>query len=315
MECLNLLKSVGSVRAGAIALDGAAELAAAVGEPEWAVEFYGARERILQRARVPEDPRASEEHNQSLDRLRTGLGLERFETAWKVSRATPYPYEIYLTKALKWLEGLNPRLLAQVAPVDGEGSSMPTPDHESSGSTAQLILRARDGDLAARELLSGRYLGDLRRFAHGRLPGKARDLMDSSDLVQVTLIRALEKLDSIRPKKSGGFFAYLRQILINQVRDQIRRSAGKAKVSGLSEIIPSGAPSPLEEMVGKETLDAYESALATLSARQREALILRIEHGFSYQEVADAIECPSANAARMIVSRALVLVTNCLRRS
>jgi RNA polymerase sigma-70 factor (ECF subfamily) len=37
----------------------------------------------------------------------------------------------------------------------------------------------------------------------------------------------------------------------------------------------------------------------------REAVILRLEFGFSHREIADAIGSPSANAARMLVSRAV----------
>ncbi len=313
IECLELLQSVGPYGAGAAALEAAAELAVSAGHVERAVEFYGASERVARRARAGVETRPSAEHMEELEPLRRRLGRERFEAAWATSRATPFPFELYLTKALEWLGSLDPRLLSPLAPANGAAETS-IPDGDSSCSTVQLIVRAQEGDAKARDQLSARYLGDLRRYAHGRLPGNARDLMDTSDLVQVTVIRALEKIGSVRPKKRGGLFAYLRQILINQFRDQIRRSTRQAKVSGLNEIIPSGTPSPLEELLGKETLEAYESALAKLSARQREALILRIEHGFSYQEVADSIGCPSANAARMIVSRALVLVTKKLQR-
>ncbi len=64
-------------------------------------------------------------------------------------------------------------------------------------------------------------------------------------------------------------------------------------------------PSPLEEAIGREMLDDYDDALARLPDSHREAVVLRIEMGFSFQQIADAVECPSANAARMLVARAL----------
>lgn len=313
IECLRLLHSAASDRSGAVALGAAAELASATGQLERAVEFCGACERMLQSSRTPEDPRVHEQRGRTLERLRSTLGDERFEAAWRLSQRTPFPFEFYVSTALHWLERLDARRLQQVAPSEVGDSAAPAVDSGNPGSTALLIARARAGSSAARERLSGRYLEALRRFAHGRLPNYSRDLMDTSDLVQVTAIRALEKLPSLHPKKKGDFFAYLRRILINQVRDEIRRVARKPKVSGLSEAIPSGAASPLEEMLGVETLEAYRSALSALSARQQEAFTLRIEQGLSYQEVADVIGLPSANAARMAVSRALELVAKSLR--
>ncbi len=57
---------------------------------------------------------------------------------------------------------------------------------------------------------------------------------------------------------------------------------------------------------GDDTLEAYERALEKLPEIQKQAVLLRIEFGYSHQEIADAIGSPSANAARMMVSRALV---------
>ncbi len=290
VECMSLLQAVGSIGAGAVALEAAAELAVAVGEPERAVEFYGARARILRRARVSADARSS-----SLDLLVEALGKDRFDAAWAASRATPFPFEFYVCATLQWLEGLEAR--------------MPSP---SPGSTAELLVRTRDGDFEAREKLAGKYLEPLRRFAHGRLPGNARDLMDTDDLVQDTVVRALDNVQTIQPKRKGSFFAYLRRILTNQVRDQIRRTAKRSRAPVAIEGLRSEDLSPLDQAIEGEFFETYELALSRLSIRQREALTLRIEHGLSYQQVADAIGCSSANAARMVVSRALVSVSEFL---
>lgn len=57
-----------------------------------------------------------------------------------------------------------------------------SPDLES---TAELLDLVRRGDPGARERLASRYLQVLHRLAHGRLPSRARDLLDTDDLVQV----------------------------------------------------------------------------------------------------------------------------------
>jgi RNA polymerase sigma-70 factor (ECF subfamily) len=64
-------------------------------------------------------------------------------------------------------------------------------------------------------------------------------------------------------------------------------------------------PALVVDAVGAETMIAYEAALATLSERQQEAVILRVEFGYSYAEIAEATESVSPNAARMMITRSL----------
>ena len=181
-------------------------------------------------------------------------------------------------------------------------------DGEATGieSTAALLARARVGDHTAREELAERYLTTLRRWAHGRVPRRVRGLVDTDDIVQSTLMRAFQRLDSFEPRREGAFLAYLRQILLNQIRDEGRRGGRMPEQSELPEHLPSPARSPIEETIGRESLARYEVALARLIESQREAVILRLELGLRYREVAEAMELPSASAARMLVARALV---------
>ena len=188
-------------------------------------------------------------------------------------------------------------------------SSPAAPEPGISGrpmeSTASLLVRVRAGDTVARERLTQRYLPALQRWAHGRVPAGARDLMDTADLVQVTLVRALTRIEEFEPRGEGAFLAYLRAILLNQIRDQARRAARAPGREELSEELPDPAPSPLEEAIGRETLESYEAALSRLTPEQQEAIVMRAELGFTYQEIADALGSPSANAARMLVRRAI----------
>ena len=177
------------------------------------------------------------------------------------------------------------------------------PDLES---TAALLELAREGDDQARDRLLSRFLPILQRWAHGRLPGYARDLLETDDLVQVTLLRALDRLKEFEPRREGAFLAYLRRILINQLRDEIRRVSRRPTKESLSRAPMKGGNSPLEDLVGRETLEKFETALHRLPQEQQEAVILRIEFGFTHQEIADAVGSPSANAARMMVARSLV---------
>jgi RNA polymerase sigma-70 factor (ECF subfamily) len=64
--------------------------------------------------------------------------------------------------------------------------------------------------------------------------------------------------------------------------------------------------SPLEEAIGREATDRYEAALAALRPEEREAIIGRIELGYTYDELAEALGKPSGDAARKAAERALV---------
>ena len=63
----------------------------------------------------------------------------------------------------------------------------------------------------------------------------------------------------------------------------------------------------------RERLDRYESGLTRLPADQREAVILRLEMDYSHAEIAAALGRPSADAARMLVARALVALAEAMR--
>lgn len=173
-------------------------------------------------------------------------------------------------------------------------------------STASLLTLVRAGDGDARDRLLRRYLPALRRWAHGRLPDRARGMVDTDDLVQVSLLRALDNVTRFEPRHEGAFLAYLRRIALNAIRDEIRRSTRRPGGDELSEDLADHAPSPVELAVGREVVASYERALAELPELQQEAVIMRVELGFSYPELAAALGSPSANAARMTVSRALV---------
>ncbi|OGT27658.1 MAG: hypothetical protein A2Z17_06680 [Gammaproteobacteria bacterium RBG_16_66_13] len=173
-------------------------------------------------------------------------------------------------------------------------------------STASLLALARAGDARACDHLFRRYLPALRRWAHGRLPSRGRDLADTDDLVQVTLVRAFNRIGNFEPRRPGAFLAYLRQILVNLVREEIRRSQRKPRGQEPSDDLPDPGPSPVERAVGSEMLDRYERALARIPEAHREAIVLRVELGLSYEEMAEVLERPTANAARLLVSRGLV---------
>ena len=181
----------------------------------------------------------------------------------------------------------------------------PPPEPGTGLNTTQLLQAARSGDGEARDRLFSRFLPRLTSWAHHRLPCGARGLADTDDLVQVTLVRALNRLAEFEPRREGAFLAYLRTILLNVVREEIRRSRPLAGRQELSDGLVAPTRPQLEQVIGAEAVERYERALAELAGSAREAVIMRLEFGYSHAEIAEAIGSPTANAARMVVARAL----------
>jgi RNA polymerase sigma-70 factor (ECF subfamily) len=187
--------------------------------------------------------------------------------------------------------------------VDGGGTAIIDAVEPSSG---ELVGRVQAGDREALDRLCARYLPRLRRIARGRLPRHARERLDTDDLVQETLVRSLDRLRSFEPRFDGALLAYLRQAVLNRVRDEVRRAGGRPATVEATGAEADPGPSPLDDVIGQETVSCYEAALARLSPDQREAVVGRIEMGLPFAELADALGKPSADAARMAVSRALL---------
>jgi len=173
-------------------------------------------------------------------------------------------------------------------------------------STLTLLTRAQAGDAQALDDLFARYLPNLRKWASGRLPRWARDVADTPDLVQEVLLETFKRIEGFEHRGEGALRAYLRQAVMNRIRDELRRAARHPKRVEFDERLPDRGLSPLEAAVGIQAIEQYEAALQRLSEGDRELVIARVEMGMTYAELAAATGKPSPNAARMAVSRALL---------
>ncbi len=174
--------------------------------------------------------------------------------------------------------------------------------------------KARDGDADALDRLFARHLKPLQRWASGRLPKWARDLTDTDDLVQDTLLHTFKRIDAFEPRRVGALQAYLRQAILNRLRDELRRKGRQGRSVGLDDIDLEGGGSPLEEAIGREAVERYERALERLKPEEREAIVARVELGYSYDDLAEALNKPTADAARKSAERALVRLAEEMKR-
>jgi RNA polymerase sigma-70 factor (ECF subfamily) len=132
------------------------------------------------------------------------------------------------------------------------------------------------GELAA-------LLPRLRRFAHTL----TRNPHDADDLVQLSLERALMRLDQFKrgTKLESWMFGIVRNAWIDEIRVRSRRAH-------------LFVPEEQAEHVGVATTDAQiqllamQSAMERLPDEQRLAVALVLVEGCSYQEAADVLEVP-----------------------
>jgi RNA polymerase sigma factor (sigma-70 family) len=189
-------------------------------------------------------------------------------------------------------DGLMPREIAN------ERSPLP--------SSLTLLQRAQAGDGEALDALIARYLPRLQRWASGRLPQWARDIADTQDLVQESLFQTFKRIERFEPRGEGALQAYLRQAILNRIREELRRAKRRPLRSALDSQAEGDVRSPLEEAIGQEALEGYEQALARLRPEDRELIVARVELGYTNQEIAELLDKPTPNAARMATERAIV---------
>lgn len=188
---------------------------------------------------------------------------------------------------------------ASLATTPGVAPAL-TPD-----STVQLLSRAREGDHVALESLLQRTIPPLRRWARGRLPVAARGMDDTADLVQDSVFAALRHLERFEARDRGALQAYLRQAVMNRIRDLVRKVRRRPIPVELPEQLTDRSESPLEEAIGRDHVEAYERAVRALNPADRAAIVARVELQYSYEELAVALNKPSPAAARMMVTRAM----------
>ena len=175
-------------------------------------------------------------------------------------------------------------------------------------SSVRLLSLARAGDQRALHRLCERYIPRLQRWASGRLPANARDLLDTSDVVQEAMIRAVGHLDRFEPRHDGALLAYLRQAVMNRIRDEIRRLRRRGVDAPPLTNPPEAASleSPLDICIGAEAVERYERALSRLSDTDRDLVIAKLEMGSDYAERARLLGKPSLDAARVAARRAVL---------
>lgn len=149
-----------------------------------------------------------------------------------------------------------------------------------------LMVRYRDGEVRAFEVLYARHKGPLYRFflRHGFAPEP------SAELMQEVWMKIITAKDRYEP--NAKFTTYLYRVAHNCLVDRSRRSAHKiAQKTAAADIdlihLPASASaSPEAVAVRDENVERFRSALENLPIEQREAFILKNEAGLSLADIA-----------------------------
>jgi len=195
--------------------------------------------------------------------------------------------------------------------------------------TQELVTLAKQGDKSALNQLYRAYVERVRWMVRFNMSKELRAKLESMDLVQDALIHALQGLGDFTYKNEGDFVRWLSKIAQNALRDNLDRlRADKRDIRkevAFGDYGPTtggrrlGSPMPIDRttpsviMSKREDLAKLEKALDLLKPEYREVIVLTKIEGLSYGEIGDRLG-KSADAVRMLVSRAMAALTTAFRK-
>jgi len=181
---------------------------------------------------------------------------------------------------------------------------------------AELIARVQRGDKRAFDLLVIKYQRRIMRL----LSRQVRNPSDIEDIAQETFIKAYRALPDFRGE--SAFYTWLYRIAINTARNwyvaQTRRPQtvdprenpeGETfdQIDNLRDI---NTPEAL--LASRQVAQTINQAMAELPEELRNAITLREVEGLSYDEIAQAMDCP-VGTVRSRIFRAREAIANKLR--
>jgi RNA polymerase sigma-70 factor (ECF subfamily) len=160
--------------------------------------------------------------------------------------------------------------------------------------TDAIIERCLSGDQTGYAALYDAYAAGLYRLCYSLLTHR----QDAEDVVQESFVYAFKNLRRFDGRRAS-FKTWLYTIAISRCRNMYRRN--RSFLTDLSQFIWQNLPGPGSEhpenaLAQQSAQDAVQAALAALSPRLREAVVLRYGHGLTYREMADVIGCPPKTA-------------------
>ena len=181
---------------------------------------------------------------------------------------------------------------------------VPTPAETSF----ELVKRACGGDVDAENEVCRRYLPRLHKWAHGRVPVALRPSVETADVVQEVLIKAVRTFSTFEVRHEHSFPAFLRTVLANKLRDLARVDMRRPAPRSIDDVAEAASreASPFDVAAIMERQRRFDAAMKTLAAADQELIFLRTELGYDYEEMVELLGRSNANATRVAVRRAII---------
>jgi RNA polymerase sigma-70 factor, ECF subfamily len=169
-------------------------------------------------------------------------------------------------------------------------------DHSEAQSAAPALDFRAVYDSHARPVR--RFLGDL-----------LRDDAAADEATQETFVRAHARLGTLsaNEKVLPWLFGIARNVFYEELRARKRHLRAVSDGSDERAEEPDRAPSPEGALLGAEADAQLGKALASLGDERRAALVLRIDHGLDYDEIAAIMSWPLSKVKNEIHRARLVL--------
>jgi RNA polymerase sigma-70 factor (ECF subfamily) len=183
--------------------------------------------------------------------------------------------------------------------------------------TEDLLRRAREGSREALGLLLGGCGERLLALIRLRLGPSLRERIESRDVLQATLLKALLHIDGFRGARRESLMAWLARIAQNEIRDMAafhgrqRRQADKTvALDGTQELdrLAADVRSETSRIAQDERSAQLLAALEALSPEHREVILLRQLEELPFAEIAGRMG-RSPDACRMLLARAMAALT------
>ncbi len=158
----------------------------------------------------------------------------------------------------------------------------------------QTIEQCLRGDQTSYEALYQEYAGGIYRLCYSILLNQ----QDAEDVAQEAFVYAFKNLERY-DRQRAAFKTWLYTIAISRCRNLFRRK--RPALMDITQILQLRVPGPKSEspesvLAEHDVHGSIETALASLSPRLREAVVLRYAHGLMYREMAEIMNCPQKTA-------------------
>jgi RNA polymerase sigma-70 factor (ECF subfamily) len=144
-----------------------------------------------------------------------------------------------------------------------------------------LVWRLKQGSPRALCRIYSRYETDLLTLAKSLL-GRGDQ---AEDVLQDVFVRFIESIDTF--DLTGSLKGYLITCVVNRARDYLRKDRYRAlEPLELAQAVESQQQGPLQEAIAGEQQQRLMAALAELPCEQREAVLLHLQAGLKFREIA-----------------------------